>query len=276
MSDHVLDVDRAGFQEEVVERSYEQPVVVDFWASWCGPCLTLGPVLEEAVEAREGAVRLAKVDVDANGALAGEFRVRGIPAVMGFRDGEVVARFTGAKGREAIDQFLDQLAPSEADRAAARGDELAETDPEGAEEAYRRALELEPDHRDAGLGLARLRLEEDPEEARELVHPHRPDPDAEAVAARADLALAGVDDLERLREVVGGRPGDGRARVLLGRALAAEGRHREAVDHLLTAVELGGEARETAREQLVSLFTALGDDHALVRESRPRLARALY
>lgn len=276
MPDHVIDVDEDAFQTEVVERSHDQPVVVDFWAEWCEPCRSLGPVLEDAVAARDGAVRLARVDVDAHGPLAARHNIRGIPAVKGFRDGQIVAQFTGAQPRDRIDEFLDALVPTDADRMTAEGDELAGSDADAAARSYRRALELDPGHRGAAVGLARLLVEEDPGRARELVGPHLPDSGAEAVAARADLVLAGVGDLDELRSRVEDEPDDGGTRLLLGRTLAAEGQHREAVEHLLAAVELGGDPREEAREHLVSLFTALGDHHPLVREQRPRLARALY
>lgn len=273
---HVFDVDEAGFELDVVARSHEVPVVVDFWAAWCQPCRVLGPVLEEAVGARDGEVLLGKVDVDRNPRLAQRYRVQGIPAVKAFRDGAVVAEFVGAVGRRQIDAMLDQIVPSEADRIAARARDLADTDPDKAAGEFRRALELDPHHRAAAVGLAGLLLEEDPQEARELVRPYLPDPEAEAVATRAELALAGGADVDTLRQRVADDPDDGGARLLLGRALAAEQRYDEAVEHLLAAVRAGGDPREEARAQLVGLFTVLGDDHPLTRDARRRLASALY
>ncbi len=119
----VRDVTEAQFEQLVVERSREVPVVVDFWAEWCGPCRQLGPAIEKAVSAREGRVDLAKVDVDSNQALAQAFDVKGIPAVKAFRDGQVVAEFTGALPPPRIETFLDELVPSPADELAAAGDE---------------------------------------------------------------------------------------------------------------------------------------------------------
>lgn len=272
---NIIDVDQDRFDSEVVARSHEQPVVVDFWADWCAPCRTLGPLLEQAVEERDGAVRLAKVDVDANQALAQRYGIRGIPAVKGFRDGEVVAEFVGAVAGGQIQAFLDELVPSAADEAAARAARLEDGDPDGAAAAYREALELDPGHDEAAIGLARLTLEDDPEAALELLRPHRPAPRAETIAARAELRLSGAGDEAELRERVAAG-GDPEARLLLGRLLAADGEHEEAIEHLLEVVRSGGEHAEPAREHLVQLFTALGDEHPLVQRTRPELAKALF
>ena len=140
------DVTTDTFQTEVLERSFERPVVVDFWAEWCGPCRMLAPVLEEAVSARNGAVELAKVDVDAEPALATRFAVRGIPAVKAFRRGQVVREFVGAQGRAAVDAFLDALTqPSAANRLVAELQErgaMPEVVAAVEDEDYERAFEL--------------------------------------------------------------------------------------------------------------------------------------
>jgi putative thioredoxin len=269
----VVDVDEADFQTAVLDRSHEVPVVVDFWAAWCGPCRTLGPMLEEAVAARNGEVVLAKVDVDRNQALAQAFRVQGIPQVLGFRDGKVVAQFTGVVPPPQLAAFLDELTPSEADRAVVRARAL---DGETRETELRRALELDPSHREAAVGLADLLVDRDPDAALDLVTSHRPDPAAEAIVTRAELARDGGGDVDALRARVDGGAADGEALLTLGRALAARGEYDEAIDRLLAAVELGGDTREPAREQLVALFGVLGDTDERVRAARPRLARALF
>src|SRR5687767_8459080 len=144
----VHDVTEAQFADAVVERSKEVPVVVDFWAEWCGPCRQLSPALEKAAQSREGEVELAKVDVDSNQQLAGAFGVQGIPAVKAFKDGKVVAEFTGAIPGPQVEQFFDSLVPSEADRVVAESPED--------EDALRRALASDPRHSGAAIALAKL------------------------------------------------------------------------------------------------------------------------
>jgi putative thioredoxin len=268
----VFDATDADFQTAVIDRSHDTPVVVDLWADWCGPCKQLGPMLERAVTARGGEVVLAKVDTEANPGVAKAFAVQSIPAVFGIRDGRVVAQFVGVRPEAEIARFLDDLAPSEADRAVQRARVLHGDEREA---ELRRALELEPSHREAAIGLADLVVDRDAAAAVELVTPHRPDPAAEAIVTRADLALGGGADLDVLRAGVTGDRRDGAALLELGRALAAAGEYDEAIDRLLAAVELGGEEREPARGQLVALFNVLGDDER-VRAARPRLARALF
>ena len=144
----IYNVGEADFQQRVLERSRELPVVVDFWADWCGPCKQLTPVLERAATARAGKVELAKVDVDRNRGLQSAFHIQGIPAVKAFRDGSVAAEFTGALPPAQVESFFDSLVPSEADELARSGEEAD----------LRRALELEPTHPEARRALGRLLL----------------------------------------------------------------------------------------------------------------------
>jgi putative thioredoxin len=194
----MIDVTDATFEEEILRRSMEVPVVVDLWAPWCGPCRTLGPILERVVGATGGSVVLAKVNVDENPAIAGSFRVQSIPAVFALRDGKVVDQFIGALPEEAVDAFVARLAPSEVDRLVAEGVASADA------EVLRRALELQPDHpgaisalatvliangeTDEAIGLLR-RIPETPEVRRLL---------AEARLASQEVAVDGADVSGRL------------------------------------------------------------------------------
>jgi putative thioredoxin len=269
---NVIDVDVDTFEEAVIAASHERPVVVDFWAAWCGPCRQLTPMLERAVAAQDGRVLLAKVDVDANQALAQRYRVQGIPQVVGFRDGTAIAQFTGVQPEAQLAAFIEDLLPTEADQAVARA--RSASAPEAITE-LERALELDPSHREAAIGLAELLRADDPERSMALITPHRPDPAAEAVATRIELARDG-GDVAALRSRVATGDASASDHLALGRALAAEDDHDAAIEQLLLAVELGGVTREPAREQLVRLFSLLGDQDPRVTAARPRLARALF
>ncbi len=176
-----IDVGEASFESEVIERSRRVPVVVDFWAEWCGPCRTLTPALEAAEAARDGKVVLAKVDVDANQGLSARFGVQGIPAVKAFRDGVVVDEFVGAVPKAKVEELFDSLVPSRADELVAAGDELS----------LREASELEPRRADIAVALARKRLERGADDdALEAVKGHEGDFAAEGIAARIGLTQA--------------------------------------------------------------------------------------
>jgi putative thioredoxin len=247
-----IDVTEASFPTDVLERSRTVPVVVDFWAAWCGPCRALGPILERAVERRDGEVELAKVDVDANPGLQVQFGVRGIPAVKAFKDGRVVSEFVGAQPAGMVERFVDSLVPSKADRLVEAGDEVS----------LRQALALEPDHAAARIALARRLLDRgETGEAAELLQPVEHEPVAAALLAQLRLLDTGEVDapvrqaLERLRA------GDAEA----------------ALPALLAALrDSAGERRDTLRRIVVGVFGELGEDHPLTRRYRPELAAALY
>jgi putative thioredoxin len=240
-----IDVNDADFEQRVLERSAELPVLVDFWAEWCQPCHMLAPVIEKAVEAHAGKIELAKLDVDANQATAARFEVRGLPTVKAFRDGRVATEFTGAQPAAVVERFVDALVPSPADDLAHSEDESA----------LRQALELEPGHPVARRQLGRLLLRRgEPEEALELLEDLPGDFVADGLAARA--RLAGDPELDTAFEAWdGGDP-----------AAALEG---------LQAALTDPARRDLIRRVMVAIFTELGAEHPLAREHRRRLSAAL-
>src|SRR5262249_25166923 len=180
----VFDVDEAQFEKRVIERSREVPVVVDFWAEWCGPCRTLSPALEKAAAKREGKVELAKVDTDRNPNLAMTFQTASIPAVKAFRNGQIVAEFTGAIPPARVEEFFDGLVPSEADELASSDDEAS----------WRKALQLDPRNSQAAQKLGRALLARgENDEALSLLEPLEGDFVAEGLVARAKLTADGDD-----------------------------------------------------------------------------------
>jgi putative thioredoxin len=254
-----FDVNQSDFEARVIERSREVPVVVDFWAEWCGPCRVIGPVLEAAIERRAGEVELVKVDTDRNPDLAASFQIRGIPAVKAFRDGKVVAEFTGAIPPAQVEGFLDTIVPSPADR-------LAEADDE---ESLRQALDLDARNATAARKLGRLLLQRgDASEAAELLERFQGDFEAEGLAARARLTAeaasngAGPQHTETLASAFSAWDAGDPDQAL------------ERLQSLIHATE-DPRGRDLLRRVMVAVFTELGADHPLAREHRRRLAAAL-
>lgn len=273
----VIDVSEAEFEQRVLDASTRVPVVVDFWAGWCQPCLVLGPVLEKLADEHDGRFILAKVDVDRNQALASAFGVQGIPAVKAFADGRVVDEFVGAQPEEVVRSWLEGILPSaaeptvaEARAAEAGGDELR------AEALYRSALETDPRHEAASVGLAGILFRRgEATDARRLLASFPANPEARRLLAEADLH-EGAGDLDGLSAAVDAAPDDADAVLALATAEAAAGRYGDALERSLRLIAARGDGRDGARDLMVKVFETLGADHPLVREYRPRLASALY
>jgi putative thioredoxin len=244
-----VDVTESNFQAAVLERSNTLPVVVDFWADWCAPCRTLGPVLEREAAKRDGRLELVKLDVDTNQALSRSYGIQGIPAVKAFHKGRVVAEFVGAQPAANVARFLDSLLPSEADLLAEKGDEAS----------LRAALVLEPGQPDAAIRLARILLGRGlKDEALEILGYVHGSFAAEGLAARIRLERA--DGLD------------------LGRAFAAidAGNTEQALDLLIERIAVSRNGRDDIRRVVVGILDELGVDDPIASGSRRKLASALY
>ena len=276
----------ASFVADVIEASKVQPVIVDFWATWCGPCKQLTPALEKAVLAAKGAVKLVKIDVDKNPAYAGQLRVQSIPTVYAFVDGRPADAFMGAVPDSQLKAFIDKLtgpaAPSEVAQILDMARESLDLgDLGGAAQAYAQALQMEPDNVKAMAGLARCYLNGgDLERAREVVEmapEAAKDADLDSVKAALALAAEGSAETGGLEQRLARDADDHEARFELAKALAGRGQLAEAADHLLTIIARDRAwNEEAARKQLLTVFEAAGATSEVAKQGRRRLSSILF
>lgn len=284
------DTTTKGFVIDVIEESKTQPVLVDFWAPWCGPCRQLTPILEKVVGATKGKVKLVKLNIDEHPTIPGQMGIQSIPAVIAFKGGRPIDGFMGALPESQVKQFIEQvtggaIGPSEVEHALAAADALlADGEPAAAAEAYTEALAIEATNVRALAGLAQAYLKVgDIEKAKGLLAniPEAELTAAPVVAARAAIELAeksaALGDLAPLMARIEADPADHQARFELAIGLAAAKRREEAVDHLIEIVRRDRNWNEAAaRKQLVQFFEAWGGDDDMTLYGRRRLSAILF
>ncbi len=281
---YVIDVTDQTFAAEVLERSNSVPVVVDFWAEWCGPCRMLGPILENLANEYQGQFILAKVDVDSNPQSAMQYRVQGIPAVKAFQNGELAGEFTGTQPEPQVRNFLDGLVPSEADLLAKQAFEWeVNNQPAMAETTYREALAKKSSHYPAKVGLGRVLLNQgEVEEATEVLNSipagikERIVADALLAGAEFQKHAAGHTE-DELRTKIKAAPKDIASRYALASLFAGQQRFVEAMEEFLEVIRLDRKyENDGARKAMLAIFTIIGEDRQVTKEFRQRLANALF
>ena len=283
MNQWTIDVNEENFELAVLEQSKEVPVLVDFWAEWCGPCKVLGPVLEKLADEYSGDFVLAKVNVDENQNLAGAFGIQGIPAVKLFKDGDLLSEFTGALPEPMLREFLSKFLPSAADK---RAQEAAALEDQGkdaeAKALYQAILESDPNHAKSLLGLGRLAMNAGDNEAAlefldniSIVADERKE--ADRLIARVKLQGGGVQDLKALRAKVDAEPKNLAARLELAQALAGVEKYQEALAELLVIVKTDRSFQDDGgRKAMVQIFEVLGSEDPLTDQYRSELAKVLF
>jgi putative thioredoxin len=284
----VADVTTANFMAEVVDASFDQPVIVDFWAPWCGPCKQLGPILEKVVRGANGAVRMVKLNIDENPEIAQQMRIQSIPAVYAFKDGQPFASFVGAQPESKVRQFVQSLGggPSPIEQAIVMAKEAAQTgDHASAAGLYSQILKSEPENPEALAGLARALIARGEfDKAGQILGraPKELAKHAEIAAAHSALELAeqaqkAKGSLGKLRARIEADPDDHAARLELATALFGAGEREPAIDELLTLFKRDRNWDEqAARRQLVKFFEVMGPTDPLTLSARRRLSSLMF
>jgi putative thioredoxin len=286
---YIKDTTTQAFIKDVIEESKQQPVLVDFWAEWCGPCKQLTPVLEKVVKAAKGKVKLVKMDIDKHPAIPGQLGIQSIPAIIAFVNGQPADGFMGALPESQVLAFIERLTKGkvgaeEQDLLKTADAALAEGDPAGAAALYAQLLSTEPENVPALAGLARCYVETgEIEQAKQTLAlvPEAKRGEAPVAAARAALELAeqasSVGPIGELEQKVAANPLDHQARFDLAVALNAQGKKKEALDHLIEIVRRDRKWNDDgARKQLVQLFDAWGPTDEATLDGRKRLSSILF